>query len=1176
MPKWTKEQQQAIDARNHTLLVSAAAGSGKTAVLVERIVSLVREGYHLNRMMIVTFTRAAAGEMRQRLNIRLTKEAAADPAIFGAALDELEGTDISTIHSFCQRVIRSEFQAVGVDPMARVCDEQLRQKLFEEAYREAANHLLDTEPAGSDFLQLASAFHQSELMDMTSSLYTFLMSMPDPFGWLRAQTEQIAVSPLSAHPWYQTLLRKARLELTGLDQYLYVMGRMFDEPDAVPQLRVTWEKDRQLIDQLADACASDPDALPGLLANVSFATAARATRLTPEQDEWKERFNKLRKEMKETLKNSAEALQLEPEQSLHDLTQVAAFVRGLALLTETVHTRFMALKNHQNVMDFSDMEQMTLQILSQEEHREALQQDYDHIFVDECQDVSAVQDAIVQLIHGPDSCLFMVGDVKQSIYRFRLADPTLFLHRMRTFSDEPDAEERRIFLQKNFRSRPAVLDASNRVFRSAMRASVTELDYLPEDELIPGRETINDPPVEIRLVDRNERTGNAEDALRAETAVVVRRIGELLNTTFDDNGQERPYQYRDMVILLAKTSGVGARLAELLEEQGVPVYFDGKDDYYGLPEVRTVRELLRVIDNPLQDIPLLTVLKMIPFSMSDSELAQIRMCRTGKQVHFYEAFAAACEEETPLGERCRTIRSQLNEWRFRKECMRLSDFVWHVIRESGYYAACGAYPEGTLRQANLRLLSQRAAEYEQQYDGVLSGFLSMIDMQISASDSKSAKVLGENENLVRIMTMHKSKGLEFPVVFCMRLTADMMGRAPGTLKMHSKLGVCLPYVNSDLHIKRDTLGSEAFKYQRRLDELAARCRLLYVAMTRARERLILTGCADQTECFTWNIPNSDYSIWHADCMMDWIMQVVMSDFDLTLMPDETITGGPWQLTLEPDVPLADVTRTRNTDQTMDWIRNIVSIPTKKGLFDAWNDQRLAASARPIKTSVTSLARQETLHDPMPLSDEDESMDEKRHSEEIVAPLRMSELPSRPAFMEEKHLTGADRGTMMHKMLSLIPLDSIRGMKGRDLMDKLYQEASDLVMNGCFDQTEVNMLNFYAISSYFAGPLGQRMLASSEVHREWGFNLRINRTAGTLLQGIIDCAFIENDQWILLDYKTDRIDSEEAFVQRHALQLNWYAEALERITGKPVAELWLYSLGREKAYEVPRESISILQ
>lgn len=1166
MPNWTDEQLAAINARNHTILVSAAAGSGKTAVLVERIVQLIREDYELDRMLIVTFTRAAAGEMRQRLAARLTKEAKFDPERFGKALEALEHTDISTIHAFCQHVLRQEFQAVGIDPMSRVCEDQQRQGLFEEAYRHAMNELL--EEGEKDLLALTERFDQQALMDMSSSLYAFLMSMPEPFVWLEKQVDAEWPENLHQHPWFQTVMQEVKLEITGLSEMLAIQQQMFDESDAVEALMITFQQDVELVRTLCQKLQDDKQ-LISALQTTSFPRAATCRKLTEEQKNWKDRFTAIRKEIIEQFKSCCNDVNMVNEDTLIELQSIQGSLRGLQRLMERLHQHFMQLKNDAHVLDFSDLEQMTLQVLSIPACREKLQEEYDHLFVDECQDVSAVQDAIVQAVHGECSCLFMVGDVKQSIYRFRLADPTLFLHRMHTFSDDPMADERRIFLQKNFRSRNNVLDVTNRVFSRAMKQQVTELDYLPEDMLICGREkTKDDPPAEIHLIRRNAENKSAARNLESEAAVVVKRIQQLLHMEMEENGVRRNYTYRDMVILLRKKAGVGARLAELLEEMGIPVYYDGSDHYFELPEIRTLKAILEVVDNPLQDVYFLTVLKHHPFNLTDGELANIRSCKTGRDVPFWQAFAACCRKENSIGEKCRSVQKQIQEWRFQKEAMRLSDFVWKLLRDSGFYAACGAYPEGELRQANLRLLCQRAATYEQQQPDGLSGFLKMIDLQMSQPDSLGAKVLGENEDLVRIMTMHKSKGLEFPIVFCMCLGESKTGKKSGKLQMHNRLGVCLPYVNRKLSICRAGLGEQAFQFQKNLDELAERCRLLYVAMTRARERLILTGCYDEKSVNTWIMQDSPYRVWAVRDMMDWVMQMVFDENKLRSLPDQGISCPAYTVTIEPDEGIEHRQTPRDAALTQEWIQELVMIPANPRAFPWWHTQEQHIEA-PIKTSVSSLTRMEVLKDPLPLSDEDELIEDKRASEEIMAPLRLSELPARPAFMEEKRMTGAERGTMMHRFLSLTDLAPLKGQTGTALMDAIRLESSRMMASGCFQQGEMDMVQLSSIAAFYESLLGQRILASKEVRREWSFNLRLSGESITLLQGIIDCAFLEGNDWVLLDYKTDHILDESAFVQRHERQLNWYGAALERITGRQVKEMWLYALGQGKAYAVTK-------
>lgn len=1160
MPMWTTQQLQAIDANNNTILVSAAAGSGKTAVLVERIVQLIRGGFHLNRMLIVTFTKAAAAEMRQRLNKRLIKEAAADPDTFGAALDELESTEISTIHAFCQKVLRNNFQAVGIDPMVRPCDDQMKKALFDAAWLEAFNDLLEKRE-DSNFIELAYAWDQPRLMEMTAQLYDFLMSLPDPFDWLRQAVKTVDQPPYRQHPWYQLLVQHAGMQLQGIEAILQSMRRMFEEKDAVQDRWETFQADETACEALFHVEQWKAESLLRALDGFALGKAKVIRGLSDEEKEWSKRLSKQRDKIKEMVKEIRDNLTVDEERLQLEFYTMQRHLRGLAALTEATHNAFLAQKAEKHLIDFSDMEQFTMQVLSDPALKAQMQGEYDHIFVDECQDVSQVQDAILQAIHNDNNVMFMVGDVKQSIYRFRKADPTLFMERLRTYSDDVDAKYRRIILQKNFRSRYNVLDATNEVFRKAMRPNVTELTYDPIDELICGREGEDGPPVEMHLLDVSPgEAGETIEALEAEAQVVIERIQALLNEQFDDGNGLRNYTYRDMVILLSAASNTAPKLVELLGRAGIPVFYDGAAAFFDLPEVKAVKALLIVIDNPLQDIPLLAALKMPPFALTDADLTMIRTAKMGKNIAFHEAFAAMCSEESLLAEKCRGIRTQLESWRFEAETMRLSDFVWKIMQQSGYYAAVGALPKGELRQANLRMLYQRAQQFEQDGGESLADFLRLTEEQSAGDDRMSAKMLGENENLLRIMTMHKSKGLEFPIVFLMQMSGGLHKPFRGELLMHTKLGIAMPYVNRELRIKRKTIADEAFKVQRELDEKAERARLLYVAMTRARERLIMVGCCKENQREVWTLPQSDYAVWNARSMTDWVMQAIPQDMH-NLSTTDPQRATPWNTRLWSDLTGVAVDNNVDKPEYQSCLHQLLSTPPQED-FSAW-ERTEETQHQPLKTSVSAIAKKVATEDPLPITAAEEDPDTKREEEVIVSPLRLSELPSRPAFLEEKHLTGAERGTLMHRALSIIPLEKLRGAK--NLYGAVKQAVHDMADREIFTYQEVMLLYIKGLAEFFQSELGQRMLKSNNIRREWAFNLLMEE--GSLLQGVIDCAFMDDGAWVLVDYKTDRIEDEEAFIQQYKLQIDWYAKALEKITGKQVKERYLYSISKGKDYQM---------
>ncbi len=1172
MTKWTEQQRAAIEARNPTLLISAAAGSGKTAVLIERIMDLLREGLSLDRMLIVTFTRAAAAEMRQRLHKRLCEEAAND-ARWAKQLDLLPQTQISTIHGFCQTVLRSDFQAAGIDPMSRICNEATGNTLFQQAMEEAMNDLCEKETP--DFMLLMDSFSQQEIFDMCQQLEHFLLSLPHPFAWLE---EKIAAIPLQGeleeHPWYQALLRQLPLEVEQLHTLWENQRELFSQPCAVFGYAPQLEADGFQLRTLHGLAGKE---LLNALAGLNFGRATAQRGLSEEEKAWKDVYFDLRKKMKDQAKKLCDNLSFSEEQTRMELCQVQRLVQGLAVMTQETHRRFQEKKRRRNLLDFSDLEQMTLGVLEQESVCEKLRREYDAVFVDECQDVSAIQDAILQKIHDEQNSLFMVGDVKQSIYRFRLADPTLFLGRMRTFSTEKDAAERRITLQMNFRSDANVLEATNDLFRTLMRREVTELDYLPEDELIPAPGRAEGAQVEMHLLNAAPMQADEESEIAFATSLEAEaaRCAELIHQL---HRQAEPIAYRDMVILMPKVRNLAERVAELLESQGIPVYCDMKGSYFDLPEIRAMLDLLRVLDNPLQDVPLLSTLKLPGFHLTDAELADIRLTDSGRNVPFYVAFTKTMAEDTPLGLRCRQVWEQLETWRFRLSTQSLSAFLWEVMQETGYYAAVGALSEGAARQANLRLLCQRITEYEQISDGSLQGFLQSAEELRASGESRSATLLGEEEDLVRIMTIHKSKGLEFPVVFVLGLEQRLFRNQNGYLHCHNELGVALPYVNKRLRIRRGTIADRAFVQRQREDELAERARLLYVAMTRAKQRLYLLGSTKDCERRLWFTPNSASRVWQGQSMLDWIMCMLMDDPALRKDYTEQLqlkkplsTGHPqaanhWKIKVFDLYSSQPVEKRKVIHNILPQLEASVSGTSVDELGKRWEHMYEQPTFVPLKTSVSSLVRQMHEEQSAPDAPEEETAEDKRQPAGIV-PLRMEELPPLPKFLQTETITGAHRGTVIHKALSLVNLDALRQSDKAEWSALLQQQRQSWLNQQLFTPEEAALLRVDDLTAFYRSDIGSRVLASTEVHREWSFNFRLSHDRQTLVQGVIDCAFREGDAWILLDYKTDRITDATVFVTQYAPQLHLYAQALQEITRLPVQALWLYSIQKQKSYKV---------
>ena len=1147
MVVFTPEQQTAIYADNPELLVSAAAGSGKTAVLVERIVRLVLEGQPLRRMLIVTFTTAAAGEMRQRLNRRLKEVLPEDPMRVTDALEDLEATDISTIHGFCRRFLKREFQAAGLDPAARVCRTDESDHLFAEAAHDALNTVLEREDGAAK--RLTVRFSVKDVLEMNERLYRFLMSISHPYDWLSERVAYASERPVKEGRWYCEALLDAENAIRSLLAEAERYFAICREPMSLPVLEKTIASDRspmltvrQYLEhgKIEEAILAIPDAL---------VRSATAKNLDPDEAAWHNRWKAAREELKKTC---AETLKtygglLSPEEDLsRELDDIADSLQALAALSEETHRRFRAMKAEERLLDFSDLEQITFDLLSDPERpelREAWQRSYDHIFVDECQDVSQIQNDILMALGCEKNHRFLVGDVKQSIYRFRMANPTLFLERVRTYSTDRNAGQRAVFLTRNFRSAGTILDAANAVFERAMHRDITELDYTPEDRLVKGRTDEEADPVEVRFF---ETGASAKGQREAERALALQAIRRLI-------GQPKPgggvYTYRDIAILMPIVAGEGLALTEALREQGVPVYYDGQDDFMDLPEIRAAHALMTLIDRPDDEIALLSVLRGAPFDFTDEELAAIRRLASGRKTPWQKALDLAEEQPGELGEKVRKFRATLAHWRSLRGVISLYDLLWRVLDESELLVRMTGRPGAELRLNNLRLLCEKAADFEATGGTSLGGFLDRLSDEMRSPDMRSARELGEDENLVRVMTVHKSKGLEFPAVILLGLNRQSQKKAEGAA-IHRDLGLCVPCVNRDLGVKRHSFAERLITGRRDWDERAERCRLLYVAMTRARERLIV--CAAGKELPLWREPAGDDRLCRSESMLDWLMEAV---FDLEG------TASPFRFVAEIEADLPETDAVSRDIRTETWRND----PPATRLN--WLPPLGKLEILPRKTSVTSLARKHTLGDPMPLDGEDEGPEDKRVSERIVSPMQLSPIPAEPAWrMPEESTTGAGRGTANHRFLSLVDLGALRQAKTDQLLSILGAEFDRLRARDVISRDEALLISLRQAAGFFASELGQAFLHGTEQRREWGFNLRLSGT-GTLLQGVIDAAFRTPEGWVIIDYKTDRIEDETAFVQRHAEQLNWYAEALRRITGQPVQACWLWSLSKGKAYPV---------
>ena len=1144
MSDWTMDQKKVITSHAARLVCSAAAGSGKTAVLVERMIRMISDGEDPESFLIITFTNAAASEMKEKIRDRLSRERQNPRCL--SALEKMDLCTISTIHAFCQQLLRNQFQALDLDPMFQICDVSRQNLYFHEAFLDACNGAKkENDP---EYGRLRQYYDVRSAEKLIRQVHIFMESLPYPERWLEKAVENIPVRYDPEHPWFKMLIFLSKEKLKQAGSLLERMRNMLEDREAVASYRDTWEKDAELF-HMKQSWADHPE---GKVPASTFSTLKTPRNLNSLELDWKDRYQDLRKKYRDTIREADELFAADPEKTCSEWDAMKDQLKALFSLTLRTRNLYRQKKKDRALLDFSDLEQEALRLLQDRNMLEEVRQTWRHIFVDECQDVSEVQNEIIEKLSGPENDLFMVGDVKQSIYRFRLANPLLFLNRIREWSASPDSVRDCIYLQSNFRSRWEILETTNWIFRKIMKEDVTELDYTPRDELVPGRKTEEYHPVCVDLIEKNEE----QPELEAIADHLKIRMEELREQPCP--GTDRLFSWKDMVILMPAVSGTGAKLSALLQEREIPVFFDGGSSYYLLPEILHVHALLEWVMNPFQDLPLLSVLKHPPFLFSDQMLAEIRLFRTGKNVPFHEAFSACAKEESPLGKRCARVMEKYGEWKLRADSWRIADFIWYLYQDSGLYDAYAARDDGALCQANLRLLADQAVEEESRGVFTLQDFLKTIRDRQSGGDQRSAAAMGKTDNMVRIMTVHKSKGLQFPAVFCVGIDRFGEARDAAGIRLHPKLGACLPYKDPAHRISRPTLADRLFREQKEREERAEKVRLLYVAMTRAQERLFLVSC--KTEDPLWTMPECAQRIQGAKGYVDWVMPPLL---------DEKLSTGytqgliPWNIRVFDSNQQKYVKKSKIIHNLKTWLDSVLSAPV---VNDLWKkDSMRDADTVLRKRSVTSLIREARQNTE---DQEEETPEGKRIPDTLARKLSQEEIPQYPSFLREnREGTAVWRGTLIHRFLSLTELEKLRKAREEEVEDVLRDEKTRMLSAGIFTPEEAQKIPVRQLKEFYLSDLGKRMLGADEIRREWNFNLLIERENRMILQGVIDCAFREGDRWVILDYKTDRVEDEDVFREEYRPQLSWYARALAELTGQPVAEQYLYAISVGKSYRL---------
>jgi ATP-dependent helicase/nuclease subunit A len=1233
---WTPEQLTAIEVPPGDLLVSAAAGAGKTAVLVERVIRRLMADaspVDIDQLLIVTFTEAAAAEMRQRIGSAITHALGHQPddERLQRQLALLNRADISTIHAFCLKIVRRYFYLLDLDPGFRIADETEAALILREAVDELwEDKYSHPGPDGQAFRQLlncySSARSDDDLKETVLKIYNFSRSQPWPDHWLRqlgSQFQLPATSSITDLPWTQAVLDHAATVLSAaksaLQEAIYYASRPGGPTKYLPRL----EQEVQAVDDLIYGAYSGSWEQLRIALNYSFDRLSPIRKNDQVNPDLKDYCTAARDRAKGIIAGLQKDIFSRPAPELvAELVALAPAMTALTQLVLELGTRFEAAKQAQGRVDFADLEHYLLRILRAPESTpeqslpssaaRQLQQEYQEVLVDEYQDINPVQDAILNLISRPDRegpNIFVVGDVKQSIYGFRSAEPGLFLHKYLHYPAEKGKSRRRISLTSNFRSRPGVLTGVNFLFRQLLTPEIGGLVYDQKAELYPGAiyasppagTGLADATVEVCLVERQDDSTLASDlsALEKEALIIGRRIQALVQGTAERPGPEfviwdqrskqyRPLAYRDIVILMRTVRGRANVVLETLQQLSVPAYADLGTGYFAVPEIQTMVSLLQVIDNPQQDIPLAAVLRSPLVGLSAAELAEVRLAAPAGD--FYSAVDAAVETvSAPCRQKLARFLQQLETWRTTARRRSLGELIWQLYRDTGYLTYVAGLPAGAQRQANLRALYDRARQFESYGRPGLFRFLRFLDRFQEQGDLGTARALGENEDVVRVMSIHKSKGLEFPLVFIADLGKQInFEDLRGDILLHKKMGLGPTVVDLDLKVKYPSLAQRAVKLAGEKDILAEELRILYVALTRAREKLFLVGSADNLDrcCRNWNsvVRHQGWALppgllLSARTYLDWLGPALIRHDDAKeLRSNESeptaievkSDSSSWRLDLYHAGDLTSLLQELAAAQTEDLELLLPKEPPPQPLVAAvnqalqWQYPHRQATTIAAKASVSELKGR--------LSDAEAETGEGRQA---FSPL----LAERPRFISgQAQLTPLEHGSAVHLILE--HLDLKRSLTTADIR----QQVQELIEKEVVTAEQARALDSSSLASFFAGPLGQRLRdRPAAVRREIPFSLILPAEEAypqqqlmaavaaepVLVQGIIDCAVREEKGWLLLDFKTDRVRGSalEARLEGYKNQLRLYARALECLSSVPVAEAYLYFLTTGLAVKV---------
>lgn len=1141
MVTWTEEQRQAIELRENNILVSAAAGSGKTAVLVERIKQLIiQDKISLDQFLIVTFTNAAAAEMKEKLIKAITKAIEDDPKHSGFLRKQLDlagNANISTFHSFALEVIRRYFYLTDIEPNFKIGDEGtveiMKWDVLDELFRDLFE---EDDPRFLDFLRAyASDRNEQALKENLLRLYATIQSIPHPFQWLE---ENIQALDMDMEAFQESELGAFIKEdiQHSVSQILegFQKAGEIAETAGVESIYKKNLEDLEKLEPLKQLAQTG-----NMQAVASLLQAFKANTIRAGKEE-KEDYELIKEDVKNAREHSKKQIKALKERYfsqtmdtwIEDMAKVYPMACYLEKLLLEFDHRFKAAKREKNIIDFNDIEHYALEILEQEEAAVEYREKFTCVFVDEYQDSNVLQDTLINLIRRENN-LFLVGDVKQSIYKFRLAEPEIFQQRYLDYASG-QSKSLKIDLNRNFRSKKSVIRTVNGVFQNIMKgydhaAALYQgvsydgpIDYKTQLHVIDSRIT-----EDMELDEEIAEMKNAQ----LEACHAARLIKELVGRPIFDTkkGQERLVTKKDIVILMRATKNYADVFQEVFTDLDIPSYVDDSGGYFDTVEIQVFLNLLKVIDNKQQDLPLLSALRSVVFGFSIDELIQVRL--DSKNTSYFEALRTCARQENLLGEKCRQVFQKLEDFRQMAQALSLESFLWKLMWETGYYTYCGALPAGGQRQANLRALADKAREFEDIGYGGIYGFLTYIQaLEKRKIPTGQVKLINENDDLVRIMTIHKSKGLEFPIVIVAGLGKRFNFTKTGKgFLAHKDLGIGLTRVEHQEHWYRKTLTQTAIERKTRQEELDEQIRILYVAFTRAMDYLILLGTTKNVEQGE-PVPSPAKS-----CFLDYLLPCIEEGHMDCFLWDRSKIGAENRQRGQNKERVKELLRNLSPDQADPMFQEI----HRRFSFHYAGQKALSLKS---KYSVTELSQA------------------KKEDKERAWALKT------PAFLQgQRSFTSAQKGTIMHKVMECVDFKAAleHTCQGNG-EDYVRGQVERLVQQEILLPEEAQAVECGKIAAFFQSSLGHRAGKAERLYKETEFNLLWDMD-GTqvMVQGIIDCYFEEAGKLILIDYKNSYVDPEnrEQAIARlkdaYQGQIDIYRQALETIREKPVSEAYLY-------------------